>query len=85
MINIFLELQIHHSAVGVDGATGDRALKVVERDSWRDLVQIQLAMKVALVQLKKRKDAKYGITIVKVLTPLNEIYLCILSGFNRVN
>ena len=61
---------------------GDSARKVVVMGLWRGFVQIQ---EIALVCLRKRKDAKYGITIVnhcQVLIILNEIYLCIQSDFD---
>ena len=84
IINVFLELQIHYPASGVNGATGASALKLVVLDLGRGFAQIQLCsleVKVALLQIRRRKAAKYGPTIVKVLILLNEIYLCIWSDF----
>ena len=68
-----------------NGVSGDSARRAVVMGLWRGFVQIQLdslVKKVLLVYLRKRKDAKYGITIVnhcQVLILLDEIYLCIQS------
>ena len=67
--------------------SGDCARKVVAMGLEKGFVQIQLGSLVkivALVYVRKRKDAKNEITIVshcQVLRLLNEICLCTLSDF----
>ena len=73
---------MHVQQTNAAGANGDRARKVVVMGLWKGFAQIHLGSlvkKVALVYLRKGKDAKYGMTIVKVLILLNDIYLCIRS------
>ena len=68
--------------VGTNGVTGDCARNLVVMALGKGFEQKQLGSlvkKVALVYLRKRKDVKYGITIVnlcQVIILLNEIHLC---------
>ena len=71
---------------GTNGVTGDCARNLVVMALGKGFEK-EKGKKVALVQLRKRKDVKYGITIVnlcQVIILLNEIHLCKRSDFRII-
>ena len=69
--------------VGTNGVTGDCARNLVVMALGKGFEK-EKGKKVALVQLRKRKDVKYGRTTVnlcQVIILLNEIHLCKRSDF----